>query len=1133
MPPASIEATYQKLTDLEHVLTRPDTYIGSIDKCKQEGWFVNADGNAMERREEATVPGLLKCFDEALVNARDHQVRMAESGGAPVKCIEVDIDRAAGRVTIRNDGAGIDVAMHPQHQLWVPEMIFAHMRSSTNYSDQKAKTVGGRNGFGIKLAFAWSTESYVETVDATRGLKFRQEYGPNLSNKSKPTVIKSKVKPYTKVSFVLDWARVGLAQMSPGLEAAMQRRVYDIAAVTDATVRVKYNGTALPVRSFESFVTMFVGAKGEAPRVFESSGKGRWEYAVALSPSDEFDHVSFVNGINTRVGGTHVKSLLAQITRKLAAYIETKKGVKVKPAAIKEQLWLFVNAVIDDPAFDSQTKDCLQTAPSKFGSTPTVSDKFIEKVAKMGVMDVAVSLNAVKEKADAKKSDGKKSTRVRGIPKLVDANFAGGVKSAECTLVLAEGDSAKAGVLSGLSREARNTVGVYPLRGKLLNVRCVGQKKLNDNAECSDIKKILGLVTGAEYTRERAAKDLRYGSITIMTDQDPDGSHIKGLVFNFIETQWPSLLAIPGFLRVMVTPLIKATKGAQVKSFYSERARQLWSETTDAVGNWKFKYYKGLGTSTGKEFREYFADPKVARYVKSDGCSEALQKVFDPKLADDRKIWLEAHDIDAVLDPSAERVEYREFVEKELRHFSVYDCERSVPGIDGLKPSQRKVLYAARKRGLTTEMKVAQFAGYVAEHAAYHHGEVSLMKTIVGMAAEYVGSNNVALLEPLGQFGTRLQGGKDSASERYIFTRLSPVTAALFPAADDPVLPRVDDDGTPVEPEYYMPVVPYHLLNGARGIGTGFSSDVPAHDPMELVRATRTLLDGGSPAPIAPSYADFTGTVASEPGGKYVVRGNASTIGADTVRVTELPVGTWTEDFKARLEKLASEQPNARVKHYSDLSTDRAVDITIEFARGQLQKLTPQALEKLLGLSSVIRTSNMHAFDEHKRIKRHPTALDILKRYLPLRLATYSARREHEMEALAKVIKTLSNKARFVRQQLADELVLRGLNKQEANALLREMGYDAEPEATAQYGYLLGMSFDALLEENATKLEQEREHRMAKKAELEAKGPRDLWLEDLSAFEAAYAKYAAGRTARSRDDADQNGKKKNKGAKKR
>ena len=395
------------------------------------------------------------------------------------------------------------------------------------------------------------------------------------------------------------------------------------------------------------------GNKSETKRIYESTDE-RWEYAIALAPNHEFTQVSFVNGICTFKGGKHVDYIMNQITRKLCDYIEKKKKVKVTPTSIKEQLMLFLRCDIENPAFDSQTKDYMNTPVAKFGSSCAVSDGFIEKVAKMGVMEMACSLTEAKENKAAKKTDGSKTKNVRGIANFIDANFSGTTKSAECILILCEGLSALSGIVSGLSSEDRNTIGIYPLKGKLLNVRGEQVKKIADNKEITDIKKILGLETGCEYqTLNDVHKHLRYGKIMVMTDQDLDGSHIKGLCINLFHSEWSSLVHIPGFISFMNTPILRAKKGGQTKLFYNDGEYAQWKESLGESGiqGWTIKYFKGLGTSTSSEFKEYFANKKIVDFVHSGKDSDdCIDKVFNKKRPDDRKTWLENYDKSAYLD---------------------------------------------------------------------------------------------------------------------------------------------------------------------------------------------------------------------------------------------------------------------------------------------------------------------------------------------------------------------------------------------------------------------------------------------------------------------------------------------------
>ena len=687
---------YQQKTDKQHILDNPDTYIGSIEEIEQETWILNPENGQVVQKTIKVIPGLYKLFDEGVVNCRDHAVRMAQAvasnitNAIPVSCIDISIEDD-GTIVMLNDGNGIDVAMHPEHNIWIPEMIFGHLRTSTNYDKTEKKIVGGKNGFGFKLVLIWSTSGSVETVDHVRGLKYKQTFNSNLDEICKPSITKCSVKPYTKVTFKPDYARFGISGLSADVIALLKRRIYDIAAITNKTVKVKCNSTLVPIKSFQQYLDLYIGGKGDSPRAHEEAENGRWEYAAALSSTHEFQQVSFVNGISTSKGGKHVEYILGQITRKLSAYIEKKKKIVVNANAIKEQLILFLRCDIENPAFDSQTKDYMNTPSSKFGSACTVSDKFIEKLAKMGVMDAACLLTEVKENKAAKKSDGVKTKNVRGIPKLMDANWAGTDKSRNCTIIFCEGDSAKAGIVSGLSSEDRNTFGVYPMKGKILNVRGQTTKKISENKEITEIKKILGLEIGKKYkTLEEVHKSLRYGRVLFMTDQDLDGSHIKGLCINLFQSEWPTLALIPGFIGFMNTPILKARKGKQEIVFYNNGEYEKWQkENEETASTWSIKYYKGLGTSTGKEFREYFEKKKIVGFEHNGKTSDnAIDLVFNKDRADDRKDWLADYNRDSYLDTAEQMVSYEEFINKEFIHFSKYDCDRSIPNLmDGLKIS--------------------------------------------------------------------------------------------------------------------------------------------------------------------------------------------------------------------------------------------------------------------------------------------------------------------------------------------------------------------------------------------------------------------------------------------------------------
>jgi DNA topoisomerase-2 len=851
-----------------------------------------------------------------------------------------------------------------------------------------------------------------------------------------------------------------------------------------------------------------------------------------------------------------VEYITNQIVRKLAELIKKKKKVDVKPNTIKEQLMLFLRCDIENPSFSSQTKDELGTAVANFGSSCKVSDEFIEKLAKLGVMDAACALTEVKDTKAAKKTDGAKTRTIRGIPKLVDANYAGSPdKSAQCTIILCEGDSAKAGIISGLSKEDRNYIGVYPMKGKLFNVHGESTKRISENREIAEIKQILGLETGKTYTPADVAAKLRYGKVLFMTDQDLDGAHIQGLGINLFQTEWPSLAKIPGFIGFMNTPILKARRGAQEVLFYNDGEFNAWKKQFPGEvipSGWATKYYKGLGTSTGKEFKEYFEHKKTVAFVHTGKESDDhLDMAFNKKRADDRKEWLANYSREAFLDTSKPEIPYEEFVDRGLIHFSIYDNERSIPNLmDGLKISLRKILYAAfKKGGLKTEIKVAQFSGYVSEHSGYHHGEASLNAAIVGMAQNFVGSNNINLFEPNGQFGTRLKGGSDSASERYIFTQLNRLTRLIFRQEDDTVLSYINDDGQTVEPIYYAPAIPMILVNGSKGIGTGFSTDVMPHHPLQIIAYIRAMLkdcgSGTADRPvIEPYFKGFKGTIknisseAQQP--KYIIKGNYEIIADRKVRITELPIGTWTDDYKEFLEKLM-EAPAAAaasggdkdkssgaavpvLKEYTDMSTDSVVDITVTFHPSyphtpkDLQAAVVDAdagtnkLEKLLGLFTTQSTTNMNLFDAHEKLRKYATIYDIIEDYYTERLALYAKRKTAMLAQLGNELRVLTNRARYIQEVLDDKLELRRQTKEAIFAKMVAHGYE-HIEGDTEFKYLLKMPMDSVTDENVKHLLSERDAKRAQHKGLTDTTIQALWTKDLDELEAEYKKWATAAEA--------------------
>ena len=603
---------------------------------------------------------------------------------------------------------------------------------------------------------------------------------------------------------------------------------------------------------------------------------------------------------------------------------------------------------------------------------------------------------------------------------------------------------------------------------------------LTANKEFADLKKILGLQQGKVY---KSVDELRYARLMIMTDADADGSHIKGLILNMIHAFWPSLLDI-GFVVSLVTPVIKASRAGKSVDFYTDAAFKSWYAQQQNQTGWRIKYYKGLGTSTSAEAREYFKaiDTLTVRFVVDERADEAIVLAFDKNKTDDRKKWLlESTGAQGLEVPYGEiqSLSISDFVHKDLVNFSLADIRRSIASVvDGFKPSQRKVMHACFQRNLTGEMKVAQLAAYVSEKTCYHHGEVSLADTIVRLANNFVGSNNVALLVACGQFGTRLMGGKDASATRYIFTKLDPIARKLFDRRDDPVLRYLEDDGTPIEPDFFVPVLPMVLINGTEGIGTGFSTFVPPYKPEDVRANVARCIRGEEMVPMIPFFNGFEGRVYSTDDGVWVTEGVYA-----NGTITELPPGRWTQDHKEFLDGLVEKKA---ISGYENNSTTERVRFKITGYRGK-DPIGDLKLQKQF------RVSNMHLFHPVQGIKKYSSPLEIIRDFVEIRMECYQRRKAHIVAELRAKVDLNDNKARFIADVVSGRLVV---FKRRRADLESDMAKSFTP-MNGNFSYLLDIKTHQYTEEAIHDLMREVD---ACKRELDAiikKTERDMWLEDL------------------------------------
>ena len=1103
-----------KLDHRSHILKLPDTYIGSTDKTKDNIWGYNYndsinDSIIFSKENRTYIPGEYKIFDEIIVNALDQYIRTGENplSTDKVKNIYINVNKDTGEIEVKNDGEGIPIKVHSKEKIYIPELIFGHLLTSTNYDDKKTKHVGGKNGYGAKLTNIYSVEFNIETADGKN--KYSQTFYDNMSRKDEPKIVKSKIKPYTLIRYKPDYKRFNLENISLDMISIMNKRAYDMAICADKA-NIYYNGDKIICKNFENYMNYYIGDNS----IKAIDKVNRWEIGVALNNTETFESISFVNGIYTSNGGKHVDYVVNQITRKLIDWVLKKKKITIKPNFIKDNIIVFIKCTIDDPSFTSQTKEYLSTNKDKFGSKYDISDKFITQITKTGIVEKAIEIYEQKNNKLLKKTDGKKQNILKGIPKLEDANWAGTKKSSMCTLILTEGDSAKSMAMAGMSVIGRDKHGVFPLKGKILNVKDTSNiKKLLDNKEIANIRKIMGLQIDEKYTPKNIDK-LRYGRIMVLTDQDEDGSHIKGLLFNLFESLWPSLFDYTGFLISMLTPVVKIKKQKNEKSFYSVKDFDKWKLANNNGKGWNAKYYKGLGTSTAKEAKDYFKAFKCVEYTTNKpNDKQSIHMAFSKQdgSSDIRKTWLTAYDKNKTLDYTSKKISVEKFINEDLIHFSASDCVRSFPNIiDGLKPSQRKVLYSCFKRKLfDKEIRVAQLAGYVSEHAAYHHGEMSLHGTIINMAQDFVGSNNCNLLVPEGQFGTRIGGGKDAAQPRYIQTKLSKISPLIFNNLDNPLYTfNKDDDNENVEPEFYVPVLPLGLINGSKGIGTGWSTDIPCFNTMDIIDYIKNNINGKPTKELEPYYNNFKGEIIKKTNNIYISKGIYN-IQDGLITITELPIGTWTDNYKIYLETLLIDCKNSNktqiLRNYKSYCTDTEVNFELYLKEDTIwelnkfnEKLGMTKLEKILKLVSTINMNNMVAFDSNNKIKKYSSIDDIMTEYIDVRLETYNKRKEYLLNKLEKEIKFINLKIRFIKEYISEEIII---HKRTKSNVIEQLDKGKYPLIDNSYDYLLKMTIDSLTQDKIDDLDRLFKTKETEYNTINNKNNKELWVDDIDNIE--------------------------------
>lgn len=1125
---SSIKKRYQKKDPIEHILLRPDMYVGSNRLRTISEYIAEQDENGHYHITKSDIemsPAILRIFIEALSNAIDN-VERSKKTKTPCTKIKVSIDKETGKTSIFNDGDIVPIEIDSDEGCYNHSMIFGQLLTGSNYDDEEERIISGRNGIGIKAVNVFSTYFSVKGSDPSNGKILFQEWKNNMKETEGPeikTIKLAKSAGYTEVTWIPDFARFGLDGYTDDLIKLYTRYVIDASMLSKVDVYI--NNEHVPVKTLEEYSKLY-GNTEEKLYIKTSNAE------VFLTPSKEYQTISFVNGVYTPLGGCHVEAWSESLLRPIVDKFNGKdkktksKTPKINISDVKQFFRLFVVATVVRPEFNGQDKSRLESPQIE----AEVKKTHITAISKWSVIDKIEDVIRAKEMVVLKKAE--KVTKTSRIDGYDRANKSGTKDSIHCSLFITEGLSAKTYVASGINegvygKSGRDWIGILPIRGKLLNVRDKTAQTIADNKVICSLIHALGLKHGINYTDDANYKKLNYGRLVLVADADVDGIHIEGLILNFIHSLFPSLLLREQpFVVSMKTPIVRVFKPkGDDMLFYDERNFVNWLEKQKTKP--RIKYYKGLGTTKPEDVPDTFGK-KIIEYENDDSSFDSMQKAFHKKHSDIRKKWLEEYNpsndefsLDKVSDIGS--ISISNFINGQLIKFSHADCQRSLPnGIDGLKVSQRKILYAVKKRNLKysgESLKVAQLAGYTAEHSNYHHGENNLFETIIGMANEFPGTNNIPLLYRDGQFGSRLEGGEDSAAARYIFTKMDVLTDLIFRTEDEPLLKQVNDDGDLVEPEFYIPILPMILINGCTaGIGTGWSSCIPCFNPKDIIKAIKTWIENNKNTDdtddvddvdefpeFLPWYRGFKGDIEKSADNRYVTYGIVEEGPKNTIEIKELPIGMWTAKFSDFCEDLKSDKKIKNVLNYSSPK-----DVHFILTEGEDFHADLETLK----LHSYLYTSNMVMFNKENRIIKYDTVQEILRDFCVIRNEYYEKRKKYQIDTLEPEIKFLGNKERFVREVVEGKLDIMNVKETELLKELKTRGYDEYPKKiegesgiSGGYDYLLRLQVRTFTEDKVKQLKNDILSEQQKLEKLKNTHPTDVWLSELDEFEKAYDKW--------------------------
>lgn len=1124
----SVEEKYQGGGIREAVLVgRKGMWAGSQDQTSNKEYVMNikAGKPEIEYKDIVYPPALYKIFDEVIVNAADHNNEYPTE----VSRIEVEFDTTTGRFSVLNNGPGIEVVHHKTAGMWVPEFIFGEFHSTSNFVKDAENTKGGTNGLGAKLTNVLSTEFTVETVDGRTKQKYVQSWRDNMSVKEPPVITPSTHTSYTKVSFIPDYAHFQYKNgwshtIYTSLVGLIRMRMYMIAATVGKKCAVKFNGDRIPVSCISDIADIMFPKEDILRTTIAPKPKSRvvaennpWEVCIVVTDR-VFDRnersLSNINGTIARRGKhiKHLSDLLYEgLKMKLTKEFKKDSGLKFHPTLITNNIFILMNARMPGGDWSEQKKHEFEISPDKlarFNITPQFMTDVYDTIKERVIAKLLVPPKRKKAAVDYEKYE--------------PAQKLGPLS----TLLVIEGDSAMTQVRDGISNNPDLGFAQYGMistggviinafknskvhqtaqgRGVAMNKTMEGNKFLKSYVDALGININFDYDPASPQYAAEIAK-LNYGQVVICTDQDLDGFNINSLLLVLHEQLSPGLLGT-GFVKRFNTPVIRAyaKAGARVFEFYTDFQYQEWFKTHDE-SKYDIKYYKGLATHNDEETVHMFSsfNDHLYTFNMDDAAKERL-KIFYGEDTAPRKVELakplEELPPELVME-QLESLSYdvTDWLNGQTKEYQLDNLQRKLNHvIDGETESARKIHDGAYKAFKTrTAMKVAQLAGFIAEHECYHHGEQGLAASITGKAFIAAGGKQLPLLLPNSNFGSRNLGGKDAGAPRYIFARYNrPLMDVLFPSADYYRLDFVSSEGEIAEPKFFVPIIPTAITETTEIPGTGWKLKVWARDVFDVISNVRRLImiddetELLSMKPAMYKHLGYTGEIRNVGARPYSFGKYTFDEKSNILTITELPLTVWTEKYVSGLKankmeitvKTARATPKAKaaakakatvkasakkaapkakattkkaaaksaentikiIKSIKNNSNTRKVNIVIKLHPGALKYMKgnhpyTDEIEEYFGLRTPLN-HNINLIGIENNVLEFKRYEEIIHTWFPIRKKYYKLRIDYDLLALQLKIRRLKNIIRYV--DVFEKLKIPKKNEDTANGILSSHKFD-------------------------------------------------------------------------------------------